>query len=276
MCKRTTIILLFFINILIGYAQVPEKLSYQAVIRDFANNLVANQDVGIQVSILKNGTPDTSVYAETHAILTNANGLISYKVGEGTVVSGNFASIDWADGTYSIKTETDPAGGTNYSITATSSFTSVPYALQAKTATNLGADASASLNPSKCNCDAYIIPYIPYGPQVASSIRVTNTPASWFGPNAPIVGDSEIRVEAIDEEGNIYTSNNIIGIAEVGKVTDISTELFAFIVENGNDVSRNVKISFKITLSNPQYAFINATFNVRDDRVNLDVQCIRF
>jgi uncharacterized protein (TIGR02145 family) len=50
------------------------------------------------------------------------------------VVTGSFATIDWANGPYFIKTETDPAGGTSYTITGTSQLLSVPYALHAKTA----------------------------------------------------------------------------------------------------------------------------------------------
>jgi Protein of unknown function (DUF1566) len=114
-----------------AFAQAPEKMSYQAVVRDADNLLVVNQMIAMQISILQSST---AVYVETHSPTTNANGLVSLEIGNGTVVSGNFASIDWANGTYFIKTETDLAGGTNYTITATSQFLSVPYALHAKTA----------------------------------------------------------------------------------------------------------------------------------------------
>jgi uncharacterized protein (TIGR02145 family) len=39
------------------------------------------------------------------------------------------ATINWANGPYFIKTETDPEGGTNYSISGSSQLLSVPYAL---------------------------------------------------------------------------------------------------------------------------------------------------
>ena len=54
---------------------------------------------------------------------------MSLQVGGGTVLSGALSQIDWASGPYFIKTETDPSGGTNYSITGTSQMLSVPYAL---------------------------------------------------------------------------------------------------------------------------------------------------
>jgi len=115
-------------------AQSPEKMSYQAVIRNNSDQLVINQSVGMQISILQGSTSGTAMYVETLTPTTNANGLVSIEIGGGTAVSGNFSTIDWANGPYFIKTETDPAGGTNYTITGISQLLSVPYAFHSKTA----------------------------------------------------------------------------------------------------------------------------------------------
>ncbi|MBI9063702.1 MAG: hypothetical protein JEZ14_17105 [Marinilabiliaceae bacterium] len=116
------------------WAQSPEKMSYQAVVRDASSALVTNQTVGMQISILQGSETGTAVYVETKTTTTNANGLVSLEIGTGTVESGDFTTIDWANDSYFIKTETDPAGGSNYTITGTSQLLSVPYALYAKTA----------------------------------------------------------------------------------------------------------------------------------------------
>ncbi len=108
---------------------VPQRFSYQAVIRDDANQLLNSQSVGIRLSILQGSETGTAVYVETHTASTSSNGLVSLQVGGGTVVTGTLVQIDWASGPYFIKTETDPLGGNNYSITGTSQMLSVPYAL---------------------------------------------------------------------------------------------------------------------------------------------------
>ena len=113
-----------------SFAQAPEKMSYQAVIRGANNALVTNEQVGIQISILQG---ITAVYEETQTPTSNTNGLVSLEIGTGTVTSGSFTAIDWSADTYFIKTETDPTGGTNYTITGTSQLLSVPFALYAKT-----------------------------------------------------------------------------------------------------------------------------------------------
>src|SRR5574344_1058248 len=118
------------------FAQSPEKMSYQAVIRDASDNFVTSQAVGMQLSILQGSASGTAVYVETQTPTSNANGLVSLEIGSGTVVSGIFATIDWANGPYFIKTETDPTGGTSYTITGTSELLSVPYALYAKNTLN--------------------------------------------------------------------------------------------------------------------------------------------
>ena len=133
MKKIITICAALFITASV-FAQSPEKMSYQAVIRNSSEALVTNTTVGMQISILQGSASGTAVYVETQVPTTNANGLVSLEIGAGTVESGDFATIDWANGPYFIKTETDPTGGTSYSITGTSQLLSVPFALHAKTA----------------------------------------------------------------------------------------------------------------------------------------------
>lgn len=115
-------------------AQPPQKLSYQAVIRNSSDELVTGKSVGMQISILQGSESGSVVYVERHTTSTNANGLATVEVGNGTVISGNFPAIDWSAAKYYIKTETDPAGGTSYNITGTSQLLSVPYSLYSKTA----------------------------------------------------------------------------------------------------------------------------------------------
>lgn len=124
------------------FAQAPEKMSYQAVVRDGSNALVSSTAVGMQISILQGSASGTAVYVETQTPTSNANGLVSLEIGAGTVVSGTFNTIDWANGPYFIKTETDPTGGTSYTITSTSQLLSVPYALHAKTAESVTGGSS--------------------------------------------------------------------------------------------------------------------------------------
>ena len=119
------------------FAQAPQKMSYQAVIRNSSNALITSPPVGMQISILQGSSTGTAVYVETQTPSTNANGLASVEIGGGTVVSGNFSAINWANGPYFIKTETDPTGGTSYTINGTNELMSVPYALNAANA-NVG------------------------------------------------------------------------------------------------------------------------------------------
>lgn len=114
------------------FAQAPQRLSYQAVIRSSSGELVTSKSVGIQISILQGSVSGTAVFVERHTTTTNANGLATVQIGGGTNISGSLTAIDWNFGPYFLKTETDPDGGTSYSITGTSQLLSVPYALYAK------------------------------------------------------------------------------------------------------------------------------------------------
>ena len=122
-----------------GFAQAPQKMTYQAVVRDISNNLLVNQPVGVRISILQGNTTGDIVYKELFNPnpITNQNGLVTIEIGTGISIFGDFSGIDWSFGPYYIKTEIDPNGATNYNITGVSQLLSVPYALYAKTAESI-------------------------------------------------------------------------------------------------------------------------------------------
>jgi len=133
--KKLYFLLLSISLTLSAWAQAPEKMSYQAVVKDASSGLVTSQEIGMQMSILQ-GAEGTAVYVETHQPTTNSNGLVSISVGTGVPTSGSFRDIDWSKGPYFLQTEIDPAGGTSYTISGKSEMKSLPYAFHATTAEN--------------------------------------------------------------------------------------------------------------------------------------------
>jgi hypothetical protein len=136
--KKLLITVSLVLSGFVTLAQAPQKMTYQSVIRNNSNALISNTSVGIQISILSGSPTGTAVYIERHTTTTNLNGLATLQIGGGTPVAGSFSSINWSTGNYYIKTETDPAGGTVYSISGTSQLLSVPYAFYANQAGNGG------------------------------------------------------------------------------------------------------------------------------------------
>ena len=116
------------------FAQAPQKMTYQAVIRNSSNALILSSPIGIKVSVLQGSANGTVTYSETQIQNTNINGLVSLEIGMGTPVIGTFSNINWANGPYFIQTEIDPNGSTNYSVQGTTELISVPYALYSENA----------------------------------------------------------------------------------------------------------------------------------------------
>ena len=133
--KKALLVSVILLITFAAWAQVPQQISYQSVIRDGNNKVIASSPVGIKISLLQGSATGTAVYVETHRKSTNANGLVSLEIGTGTVLSGSFAGINWANGPYLIQTETDPTGGVNYSAPGVFALNSVPYALYAANGT---------------------------------------------------------------------------------------------------------------------------------------------
>ena len=154
------------------FAQAPGRMSYQSVVRDGNGALVANNPVGIRISVIQGSVFGASVYVETHTATTNANGLASLAIGGGTAVFGNFGAIDWANGPYFIKTETDPSGGSNYNIVGSSELLSVPYALFAANGGTPGPQGPEG-------------PAGPQGPQGLTGPQGATGPQGTPGPQGP-------------------------------------------------------------------------------------------
>lgn len=114
------------------WAQAPQNFSYQAVIRGDGNVLIVKKNVVVRLSLLQVSSSGNVVFSETHYPTTNDNGLVSIIIGEGKNEYGSISSIDWSKGPYFIKTEIDPTGGKNYTLTTTTQLLSVPYALYAE------------------------------------------------------------------------------------------------------------------------------------------------
>ena len=113
------------------FAQAPQGFTYQAVVRNSKGQLVSNTPVGVRISILQGSSTGALVYSDEYRPQTNANGLFSIIIGSGM---NSISIVDWTQGPYFLKSEVDPDGGNNYTITTVQQLLSVPYALHAQTA----------------------------------------------------------------------------------------------------------------------------------------------
>jgi len=294
--KRIYTILVAILLTASVFAQTPEKMSYQAVIRNTSDQLVTNQGIGMQISILQGTASGTAVYVETHNITTNANGLVSVEIGNGTVISGDFATINWASDVFFIKTETDPstAGGTSYTITGTSQLLSVAYALHSKTAESItgtitetdpvftgsqannitATDITSLSNLSGTNTGDQDISDIATNTQAiqdtASQIRTDIPDVSGFviTETDPVFAGSEaynITTADITKLSNLSGTNtgdqNITGIAtNTQDIKDTASQIRADIPDVSNFIS---------TETDPIYSSWNKSYNDLTNKPNI-------
>lgn len=259
--RKTKAILAFIMLVSIKlFAQAPEKMSYQAVIRDGAGDLVVSKTVGMKISILQGSVTGTVAYAETHTPATNANGLVSLSVGTGSVVTGVFASINWANGPYFIKTETDPSGATNYTISGTSELLSVPYALYAKTAvtantaTTAGALAYAdfyALSPPDNNFPIFPGSAVSFPQSAVVSVGIQSFNGNSFVLVEPGIYQVSFQVSVV-EAGQLVLSRDGIDLSYtlVGRATGTSQIVGMALVESfGYSTLQLINPNFNFSLT---------------------------
>jgi len=135
-------------------SQTPERISYQASIRNADNTVVADTRIAVKLAILQNSFSGTSVYEELHSPITSSNGVVGLEIGGGTAVKGEFSEIDWSKGPYFVETSVDINGGTSYTLQGASQLVSVPYALHAKTAERIADDGNYVLKAKPISMSA--------------------------------------------------------------------------------------------------------------------------
>lgn len=133
--KNLFLLLLPFCFSLLSYGQTPKTISYQGVARNATGQPIPNQSIKIKLSLLETATSSNSLYTETHTPTTTGQGLFALQIGAGTVLGGNYATLDWSNGPKFVKTEIDPTGGDNFTLSNTNPLNAVPFALFAASGT---------------------------------------------------------------------------------------------------------------------------------------------
>ena len=127
---KKVIFILFGILILntVAYAQqVPQKFSYQGVVRDASDNLLADQVVNFKFTIAGDILGQQIFYQETQNTSTNQYGMVNLFIGNGVVTSGAFSAIPW--GSQQIYFLIDLDIGSGFIPIGNQELVSVPYAL---------------------------------------------------------------------------------------------------------------------------------------------------
>jgi uncharacterized protein (TIGR02145 family) len=132
--KHILLVLSFALSLL-TLAQTPKTISYQGVARNATGQPIPNQAIKIKLSLLETATSTNSLYTETHTLSTTAQGLFAVQIGAGTVLSGTYTTLDWSNGPKFVKTEIDPTGGDNFTLSSTNPLNAVPFALFAQSGT---------------------------------------------------------------------------------------------------------------------------------------------
>ena len=188
----------------------PTAFRYQTVVRDASGNILSNQQVSFRINILKASTSGTNVYTETHIKTTNQFGLASLEIGNGSVISGNFNTINWGNDNYYLKVEIDETGGGSYQFMGTSQLLSVPYALYSENTANTD-DADADPT-NEFNTDMTL---------TGNSLEVTDAGGTLSVALGSLSGDSDWTISG----NNMYsgvTGNVGIGTTSPGAKLDVT------------------------------------------------------
>jgi len=212
-------IILLILLPLIGFSQSPQKINFQSILRNTNGEVIANKAVSLKISILSESINGISVYSETQAKTSDASGLISLQIGNGTTLSGVFSNINWGNIAHFIKLEADFSGGSNYGLLGTQELMSVPYALYAsKTGDIPKGDLQGNilywsgskwinLNPGQ-NGQVLVIQNGVSVWKNSTNLSISTIPISKVSQNLMYVsGHVEAKLEDIERKGFVYSTS---------------------------------------------------------------------
>jgi len=134
---KTKFILFFLFTPFLTFAQSTEYIGYEILINSAKSSNGKTKDVGMKINVIQGSITGKIIYSEHHNITIPSTGLAKIKIGNGEKISGSYKMINWQNGPYFIRTETDLKGQRNYTKIATSQLLIAHRAIHAKTADEL-------------------------------------------------------------------------------------------------------------------------------------------
>ena len=262
-----TILFVMMLTVASLFAQAPQRMSYQAVVRNSSNALVTEQNVSVRLSILQGSATGASVYTETHTATTNVNGLLTVEVGGGSS-SQNFSQIPWGQGPFYLKSEIDPEGGVNYSIESVQQLLSVPYALYAGQADNVPAFAVTPtdtgyvlvLTMPNGNIQSYVLRNGQDGAQGPSGPVGPQGPQGPAGPQGQAGADGANGANGQDGFSPIITTAPTATGTQVTITTATGTQTFT--IQNGADGANGQDGVGIQSITGPVTSGLNDTYTI--------------
>lgn len=254
--------ILFVIVITATYAQSPQGINYQSIIRNSAGTVLPSTAVLIEFK-LYNSLSGPLVYLENHNITTNSIGMANVIIGQGTPITGTFNTINWANGiAYEVYINSNLVGTKQL-------FMSVPYALFSplqplNLSGNILSSGSTSNSVTLTSGTTYTNGA---GISILSGSIITNT-----APNQTVIltpGNSNITIGgaypsySVSSTSTLSLAGTSLSISNGNTVIlpnpGVSTSITPSAIPNNNILITGTSPSY--TIGAPSYSISNPTGN---------------
>lgn len=264
--KKLLLLSALLISVL-SFGQVPQGISYQAIALNGSGNPVVSSNVRVRLSVLNTTATGAVLYSETQLKTTNAQGLFNLVIGQGTLVSGAFNTINWGVNSKFLKVEMDATGGTTYVLVGTTQLLSVPYALAADSLVTSAGEGITLVSPNGTPYQLTVndsgqlsLPTSNASTNVPSNLYLYGSFNSWnastslqFGSfNSELRGfkyltaGAQIKFLAAQNENVVYGGNGLSGS----------------LIENGNAITIPSNGFYRINVSSGNYSITSINVNL--------------
>ncbi len=258
-----SIYLLLLLSILstavLAQSNIPQVVSFSAVVRDANNQPLVNTPVSIRLTFKKGGQSGPLVYCALHQDVSNANGFISLQLNRNVLGIGcngapstTFETIPWKEGGFWMEVEYQTVPNTPFTSLGQLELASSFYAFAAGSAEELkGVNLQGAQNgyvlaynqstgkweptPATAGPQGPIGPTGPQGPQGTQGVAGPAGSAGAAGATGPSGADGKISL--------VKTSTEAAGANCTTGGTKIETGIDA----NGNSILETSEINTSLT-----------------------------
>ena len=274
MMRLLTIIILYLglLGSSFAFAQTqPSGMSYQAVLRNSSGGLIMNQNVSVKISIRQGDDSGVIVYAEEQKVKTNRSGLLSFIIGNGIPIQGDFYTIDWAQGPYFLQTETDPNGGINYVLSSTTQLLSVPYAYYAaKSGDSFSGDYNDLINVPEGLVKDTELANVAISGDYADLQNTPELGMQVTGPDETGLYSMQFA-DGENAFGNVYTIKVPVKVSELNNDAAYLTNVDLSLIFEDNEWKLVEGKANKVTLPSRLSQFQNDKFFIDKSDLNLQI-----
>jgi uncharacterized protein (TIGR02145 family) len=235
-----TLITLFFTSFTIAQTNIPQLVSFSAIVRDASNQPLVDTPISIRLTFKQGGQSGPLVYCALHQTITNQNGFMSLQLNRDVLGTGcngapstTFQNIPWENGGFWMEVEYQTTPGSPFINLGQLELASSFYAFASGTAERI---SNFDLNGANDgDILSFNISNLKWEPRSLNSLNTDNQQlsVSQIGDTLRLQNGGFVIIPGISN-ANATPQLAVVNTSNVSNITNVSAVTGGEVINSGN------------------------------------------